>query len=146
MTPNNKIVKSLARSIPGSPSFIAGLSTEYRKMAIQLRMKPYHQRSVFADPDFSEINQRFLGTKLPMPDLDKEASPVCIGPRTVEMIVYHTRARGRSSPFNVQFRVRFRGEGRIVMVGITVAKFPTAVNLFAHTLRAFGMSPLIRYY
>ena len=50
----------------------------------------------------------FLGTKLPMPDLDKEASPVCIGPRTVEMIVGHKRARGRSSPFNVQLRVRFR--------------------------------------
>ena len=27
------------------------------------RMKPYHQRSVFADPDFSEINEMFLGTK-----------------------------------------------------------------------------------
>ena len=75
------------------------------------RIKPYHQRSVFADPDFSETNQMFLGTKLPMPDLDKESSPVCIDPRTVERIVDHKRARGRSSPFNVQFRVRFRGEG-----------------------------------
>ena len=46
-----------------------------------------------------------------MPDLGKEASPVCIGPKTVERIVDHKRARGRSSPFSVQFRVRFRGEG-----------------------------------
>ena len=75
-------------------------------------MKPYHQRSVLADPDFSEINEMFLGTKIPMPNLDQETSPMCIGPRTaVERIVDHKRSRGRSSPFNVQFRVRFRGEG-----------------------------------
>ena len=74
-------------------------------------MKPYHQRSVFADPDFREIYQMFLGIKLPVPDLDMQASPVCIGPRTVERIVDHKRARGWSSPFNVQFCVRFRGEG-----------------------------------
>ena len=73
------------------------------------RMKPYHQRSVFADLDFGEISQMFLGTKLPIPNLDKEASPVCIGPRTVDRIVDHKHARGRSFPFNVQFR--FRGEG-----------------------------------
>ena len=46
-----------------------------------------------------------------MPDLGKEASPVCIGPKTVERIVDHKLERGRSSPFNVQFRVRFHGEG-----------------------------------
>ena len=72
-----------------------------------------------------------------------EATPVCIGLRTVERIVDHKRARGRSSPFDVQFRVRFRGEGPN-SGGIIVAKFPTAVYLFAHTLRAFGMSPLMR--
>ena len=86
-------------------------------------MKPYHQRSVFADPDSSEINQMFLGTKLPMPDLDKESFPVCIGPRTEAMIVHHKHSRGRSSPFHVQFRVRFRGEGTN-SDGITVDKIP----------------------
>ena len=53
----------------------------------------------------------FLETKLPMPNLDEETSPICIGPRTVERITDRKRSRGRSSPFNVQFRVRFRGEG-----------------------------------
>ena len=107
------------------------------------RMKPYHQRSVFADLDFGEISQMFLGTKLPIPNLDKEASPVCIGPRTVDRIVDHKHARGRSFPFNVQFR--FRGEGPN-SDGNTAAKFPTTVNLFDYTLRAFRMSPLIRKY
>ena len=38
-------------------------------------MKPYHhQRSVVADPDVSEINQMFLGTKLPVPELGKKAT------------------------------------------------------------------------
>ena len=106
-------------------------------------MKPYHQRSVFADLDFGEISQMFLGTKLPIPNLDKEASPVCIGPRTVDRIVDHKHARGRSFPFNVQFR--FRGEGPN-SDGNTAAKFPTTVNLFDYTLRAFRMSPLIRKY
>ena len=75
------------------------------------RMKPYHQRSVLADSYFIEINEMFLGTKLPMPNLDEETSPICIGPKTVERILDHKRSRGRSSPFNVQLRVRFRGEG-----------------------------------
>ena len=75
------------------------------------KMKPCHQRSVFADPDFSEINEKKLGTKLPMPNLDEETSPICNGPRTVERIVDHKRSRGRSFPFIVQFRVRFRGQG-----------------------------------
>ena len=111
------------------------------------RMKPRHHRNVFVDPDFSEINQMFLGTinKLPMPVFDKEASPVCIGSRTVERIVDHKRSRGRSSPLNVQFRVRFRGEDPNGD-GNTVAKFRTAVKLFAHIVRAFRMSPVIRNY
>ena len=73
-------------------------------------MKPYRQHNVFADPGFSKINEIFLGTNLPMPNVDEETSPACIGPRTMERMVDHKRSRGRS-PFNVQFRVRFRGEG-----------------------------------
>ena len=30
------------------------------------RMKPYHQRSAFVDPDFEKINQMFLGAQLPI--------------------------------------------------------------------------------
>ena len=55
------------------------------------RMKPYHQRSAFVYPDFEKINQMFLGAQLSMPHLEKEASQVCIGPRTVESIVDHKR-------------------------------------------------------
>ena len=65
------------------------------------RMKPYHQRSAFVYPDFEKINQMFLGAQLSMPHLEKEASQVCIGPRTVESIVDHKRWKGQSSPFNV---------------------------------------------
>ena len=64
-------------------------------------MKPYHQRSAFVDPDYEKINQMFLGAQLPSPDLEKEDSQVCIGPRTVESIVDHKRWKGQSSPFNV---------------------------------------------
>ena len=74
-------------------------------------MKLYHQRSAFVDPDFEKINQTFLRAQLPMPDLEKEALEVRSGPRTVESIVDHKRWKGRSSPFNVPFRVRFRGAG-----------------------------------
>ena len=77
--------------------------------SVQLgRMKPYHQRSAFVDPDFEKINQTFLGAQLPMPHLEKEASQVCIGLRTVESVVDHKRWEGRSFPFNVRFRARFR--------------------------------------
>ena len=105
------------------------------------RMKQYHQRSVFADHDFSEISQMFLGTKLPIPNLDKEASPVCIGPRTVEMIVGHKRARGRSSRLVFTFVSVSVEKVRTVMVGITVANFPTAVNVFDHICEHSGCLP-----
>ena len=47
-----------------------------------------------------------------MPDLDRKYSPVCVGPRAVERIVAHKRSRGRPSPFSVQFRIGFSGEGQ----------------------------------
>ena len=34
-------------------------------------MKPYHQRSVFEDPDLSEINQMFQGTKFTPKKMDQ---------------------------------------------------------------------------
>lgn len=75
------------------------------------RMKRYHQRHTTVEPDFEELDQMFLGIKLPLPDLDCTAPSVCIGPRVVERIVDHKRWKGRPGPFNVQFRVRFRGAG-----------------------------------
>ena len=74
-------------------------------------MKLYHQRSAFVDPDFEKINQTFLRAQLPMPDLEKEALEVRSGPRTVESIVDHKLWKCRFFPFNVRFRVRFRGAG-----------------------------------
>lgn len=91
--------------------------TVFRKSIRQMRhstlgrIRQYHQRSAFADPDSENRNQRFLGARLPMPDIEREVSQVCIAPRTVESVVDPKRGKGPSSPFNVRFRVRFRGAG-----------------------------------
>ena len=45
--------------------------------------------------------------------MEGEVSQVRIGPRTVEIIVDRKRWKGRSVPFKIGFRVRFRGEGPI---------------------------------
>ena len=74
-------------------------------------MKPYHQRSVFADPDFSEKSTKCSWVLSYQCQIREGSFPRLHWPRKVERIVDQNCARGRSSPFNVQFLFRFRGEG-----------------------------------
>ena len=66
-----------------------------------------------------------------MPDLDQKVSQVRIGPRTVESSVNHKRWKGRSSPFNVRFRVRFRGADPNSDRWYNRCQIPTATNLYS---------------
>ena len=71
-------------------------------------MKKYYPCSTdSAAVNLTEINDMFLGEKLPVPVWETE-NALCIGPYTVVAIVSHKRAPGRPSPFNE--RKRFRRE------------------------------------
>ena len=73
-------------------------------------MKKYYPDSTdSAALNLAEMNDMFLGEKLPVPDLETK-NALCIGPYTVVAIVSHKIAPGRPSPFNVQYRFRRENE------------------------------------
>ena len=63
-----------------------------------------------------------------MTNLDEENSPVCIGPRTVERIVIISVREVDHPRLMFSSELVFVEKVQIAMAGITVAKFPTAVN------------------
>ena len=74
------------------------------------RMKPYHSRSTTVEPHFEELVPMILGTKLPLPDMDRTSTSVGIGQRLVGH-VRNKRGKGRPSTLNVKFRIRYSGAG-----------------------------------
>ena len=55
------------------------------------RVKAYHNDMSNPVPDFTELDEFFLGTTLPAPDLDGSVITVHIGPYTIEAIESHKR-------------------------------------------------------
>ena len=67
------------------------------------RMKKYHALRPNVVPDFTELDEMFLGTKLPIPDLDGSVLAVRVGPYTIEGIDSFKRAAGKPSKHNFQY-------------------------------------------
>ena len=65
-------------------------------------IKAYHNDASSSAPDFTALDDLFLGTTLPVPDLDGSVLPVQIGPYTIEAIEGHKRGPGKASLTNFQ--------------------------------------------
>ena len=67
------------------------------------RMKKYFPSSSNPTPDFTELDDWFLGTTLPIPDLDGSVLSVKVGPYVIEGIENFKRGPGKPSPHNFQY-------------------------------------------
>ena len=67
------------------------------------RMKKYHALCPNVVPDFTALDEMFLGTKLPIPDLDGSVFAVKIGPYVIDGIDSFKGAAGRPSKKNFQY-------------------------------------------
>ena len=60
-------------------------------------------------PDFEALDDMFLGTALPVPDLDGSMHTVTIGPYVIEAIDGHKRGVGAASVENFQYHLKLKG-------------------------------------
>ena len=67
------------------------------------RIRAYHSDTSSSVPDFTAPDELFLGTTLPVPDLDGFVLTVHIGPYTIETIESHKRGPGEASLTNFQY-------------------------------------------
>ena len=72
------------------------------------RMKKYNSPVTHPDPDLDALDDMFLGTTLPVPDLTGSMTKVTIGPFTVESIDGHKRGVGAASLANFQYHLKLK--------------------------------------
>ena len=73
------------------------------------RLKKYLPPRDSSVPDLSALDDLFLGTTLPVPDLEGSLNAVKLGPYIVEGIDGHKRGVGSSSPSNFQYHLLLKG-------------------------------------
>ena len=73
------------------------------------RLKKYLPPRDSSVPDLSALDDIFLGTTLPVPDLEGSLNAVKLGPYIVEGIDGHKRGVGSSSPSNFQYHLLLKG-------------------------------------
>ena len=74
------------------------------------RMKRFVQPKSSPVPDFEALDDMFLGTTLPVPDLDGAMHTVTIGPYIIEAIDGHKRGVGAASVDNFQYHLKLQGQ------------------------------------
>ena len=68
-------------------------------------MKQFVKRKPSPDPDFEALDDMFLGTTLPVPDLDGSMHTVTTGPYVIEAIDGHKRGVGAAPVENFQYHL-----------------------------------------
>ncbi|CAB1115995.1 unnamed protein product [Ectocarpus sp. CCAP 1310/34] len=71
-------------------------------------MKPYIAPTSSPVPDPETLDELFLGTTLPFPDLDGSTTAVTLGPYTIEFIDGHKRGVGAASLDNFQYHLKLK--------------------------------------
>ena len=74
------------------------------------RMKRFVKPKSSPAPDFEALDDMFLGTTLPEPDLDGTMHAVTIGPYVIEAIDGHKRGVGAASVDNFQYHLKLQGQ------------------------------------
>ena len=83
------------------------------------RMKKYFVPLSSPVPDLDALDDLFLGTTLPVPDLEGSLSKVMIGAFTIESIDGHKRGVGAASLINFQYHLKVEG-------------YPTQMGIWRH--------------
>ena len=83
------------------------------------RMKKYFVPLSSPVPDLDALDDLFLGTTLPVPDLEGSLSKVMIGAFTIESIDGHKRGVGAASLINFQYHLKLEG-------------YPTQMGIWRH--------------
>ena len=79
---------------------------ELARISVYLgRIKAYHIDASSSAPDFSALDDLFLGPTLRIPDLDSSVLTVHIGQYTIEAIEGHKRGPGKASLTNFQYNL-----------------------------------------
>ena len=74
------------------------------------RMKRFVKPKSSPAPDFEALDDMFLGTTLPVPDLEGSMHTVTIGPYVIEAIDGHKRGVGAASMENFQYHLKLEGQ------------------------------------
>ena len=74
------------------------------------RMKRFVKTESSSAPDFEALDDMFLGTTLPVLDLDGSMHTVTIGPYVIEAIDSHQRGVGAASVENFQYNPKHKGQ------------------------------------
>ena len=80
------------------------------------RIKAYHHDATGSVPDLTALDDLFLVTTFPVPDIDGSVLTVHIGPYTIEAIGIHKRGPGKASLTNFQYH--FVGKDKPSNLGI----------------------------
>ena len=73
-------------------------------------MKRFVEPKSSSAPDFEALDDMFLGTTLPVPDLNGSMHTVTIGPYVIEAIDGHERGVGAASVDNFQYHLKLQGQ------------------------------------
>ena len=71
-------------------------------------MKKYNVPTSSPVPDLEALDDMFLGTTIPIPDLEGSVHKVMLGPYVVEYIDGHKRGVGAGSPDNFQYHLKIK--------------------------------------
>ena len=74
------------------------------------RMKQFVKPKSSPAPDFEALDDMFLGTTLPVPDLDGPMHTIAIGPYVIEAIDGHKRGVDAASVENFQYHLKLKGQ------------------------------------
>ena len=94
-------------------------------------MKKYIAPTSSPVPDFEALDVMFLGTTLPVPDLDGSVTKVTLGPFTVESIDGHKRGVGAASLDNFQYHLKLKDHPPQLGVWQRYAKIPQCWEMIA---------------
>ena len=103
-------------------------------------IKSYRPRQSAPAPDFHKLEGLFLGKTLPTPALEEsEKVPPHIGIYQVSDVVGHRRRRGRHSPHNYIYCLRFKGFRQKLTSNTELTRSHNLKNLPQHTALNINM-------
>ena len=90
------------------------------------RMKRFVKPKSSPAPDFEALDDMFVGTTLPVADLDGSMHTVTIGQHVIEAIDGHKRGVGAASVGNFEYHLNLKVNHHNVVYGVTTALSLTA--------------------
>ena len=107
------------------------LSGESKETSVHLaHLKKFYPRERPPEPEFTRLDEFFLGKKLPLPQDDRSnVTKPTISSYVVDQVVGHRRGPGRKSHENYKYRLRLQGYGPSADVEYRAEEIPQCQHL-----------------